>query len=30
DLISKRYIRLEIVGEKNVYILTERGKYRVQ
>ncbi len=30
DLISKGYIRLEIVGEKNVYILTERGKYRVQ
>lgn len=30
NLISKGYIRLEIVGDKNVYILTERGKYRVQ
>ncbi|HEC37913.1 MAG TPA: hypothetical protein ENI29_06725 [bacterium] len=30
DLISKRYIRSELVGGKNVYILTERGKERVQ
>lgn len=29
-LISKGYIESEIVGDKNVYFLTERGKYRVQ
>ena len=30
DLISKGYVQQERVGEKNVYYLTERGKYRVQ
>ena len=30
DLISKGYIEFDVVGEKNVYFLTERGKYRVQ
>ncbi|MFX1374944.1 MAG: hypothetical protein ACFFA0_03955 [Promethearchaeota archaeon] len=30
DLISKGYIESEVVGDKNVYFLTERGKYRVQ
>jgi len=30
DLITKGYIVSELVGEKNVYFLTERGKYRVQ
>ncbi len=30
DLISKGYIQAEQVGEKTVYFLTERGKYRVQ
>ena len=30
DMISKGYIEAEKVGEKNVYYLTERGKYRVQ
>ncbi|MFX0103951.1 MAG: hypothetical protein ACFE75_00475 [Candidatus Hodarchaeota archaeon] len=30
DLISKGYIESEMVGEKNVYFLTERGRYRVQ
>jgi hypothetical protein len=30
DLISKGYIQDEQVGDKNVYFLTERGKYRVQ
>ncbi|MHA2037413.1 MAG: hypothetical protein ACW98X_13325 [Promethearchaeota archaeon] len=30
DLISKQYIEAQLVGEKNVYFLTERGKYRVQ
>ncbi len=30
DLISKGYIQPERVGDKNVYYLTERGKYRVQ
>ena len=30
DLISKEYIQVEIVRDKNVYFLTERGKYRVQ
>ncbi len=29
-LISKGYIESEMVGDKNVYFLTERGKYRVQ
>jgi len=30
DLISKGYIQDEKVGDKIVYFLTERGKYRVQ
>jgi hypothetical protein len=30
DLISKGYIQPELVRDKNVYFLTERGKYRVQ
>ncbi|MEE9377991.1 MAG: hypothetical protein V3V33_08145 [Candidatus Lokiarchaeia archaeon] len=30
DLITKGYIVSELVRDKNVYILTERGKYRVQ
>ncbi len=30
DLITKGYIESELVGDKNVYFLTERGKYRVQ
>ena len=30
ELISKGYIESEIVGDKPVYYLTERGKYRVQ
>ena len=30
DLISKGYIQAQLVGDKNVYFLTERGKYRVQ
>ena len=30
DLISKGYIEAELVGDKHVYFLTERGKYRVQ
>jgi hypothetical protein len=29
-LITKGYIKSEIVGEKSVYYLTERGEYRVQ
>jgi len=29
-LISKGYLEVELVREKNVYILTERGKYRIQ
>jgi len=29
-LVSKGYLEVELVGEKNVYILTERGKYRLQ
>ena len=29
-LKSKNYIEVELVGEKKVYILTERGKYRLQ
>ena len=30
DLTSKGYIESEMVGDKSVYFLTERGKYRVQ
>ncbi len=30
DLITKGYIVSELVRDKNVYFLTERGKYRVQ
>ncbi|MBY8983522.1 MAG: hypothetical protein KGD65_00485 [Candidatus Lokiarchaeota archaeon] len=30
DLILKGYIQAEEVGDKIVYLLTERGKYRVQ
>ena len=30
DLISKGYIESQLVGEKPVYFLTERGRYRVQ
>ncbi len=30
DLNSKGYIESELVGDKYVYFLTERGKYRVQ
>ncbi|MHA2129834.1 MAG: hypothetical protein ACW99L_07675 [Promethearchaeota archaeon] len=30
DLITKGYIEFQVVNEKNVYFLTERGKYRVQ
>jgi hypothetical protein len=30
SLISKGYIQTELVREKNVYYLTERGKYRIQ
>ncbi len=29
-LVSKGYLEVELVGGKNVYILTERGKYRLQ
>ncbi|MFW9940138.1 MAG: hypothetical protein ACFFFT_03800 [Candidatus Thorarchaeota archaeon] len=29
-LASKGYIEFDVVGDKNVYFLTERGKYRVQ
>ncbi|MFW9900070.1 MAG: hypothetical protein ACFFDY_02135 [Candidatus Thorarchaeota archaeon] len=29
-LVSKGYIKSEIIGDKPVYYLTERGKYRVQ
>ena len=29
-LLSKGYLEVELVGGKNVYILTERGKYRIQ
>ena len=29
-LVSKDYLEVELVGEKNVYILTERGKYKLQ
>ncbi|MFW9970962.1 MAG: hypothetical protein ACFFDF_12260 [Candidatus Odinarchaeota archaeon] len=30
NLISKGYIESEMVGDKQVYFLTERGKYRIQ
>ncbi len=30
NLISKGYIESQMVGEKSVYFLTERGKYRIQ
>jgi hypothetical protein len=30
DLISKEYIEAQLVGDKKVYFLTDRGKYRVQ
>ncbi|MFW9818044.1 MAG: hypothetical protein ACFFE5_00420 [Candidatus Thorarchaeota archaeon] len=30
DLVSKGYLGSEIVGDKPVFFLTERGKYRVQ
>lgn len=30
DLITKGYIEFNLVGEKKVFILSERGKYRVQ
>ena len=30
DLISKGYIESDLVGDKLVYFLTERGRYRVQ
>jgi hypothetical protein len=30
NLVSKGYLESEMVGDKNVYFLTERGKYRVQ
>ncbi|MFX0038640.1 MAG: hypothetical protein ACFFCY_08590 [Promethearchaeota archaeon] len=30
NLISKGYVESELVGEKQVYFLTERGRYRVQ
>ncbi len=30
NLILKGYIESQMVGEKNVYFLTERGKYRIQ
>ncbi len=30
DLIYKGYVQSEMVGNKPVYFLTERGKYRVQ
>ena len=30
DLVSKGYIEAQLVGDKNVYFLTDRGKYRVQ
>jgi len=30
NLTSKGYIESQMVGEKNVYFLTERGKYRIQ
>jgi len=30
NLESKGYIEVVVVNEKNVYFLTERGKYRVQ
>jgi hypothetical protein len=30
NLVYKGYLESETVGDKNVYFLTERGKYRVQ
>ena len=30
DLASKGYIEFQVVNDKNVYFLTERGKYRIQ
>ena len=30
NLLEKGYIQSEIVGDKHVYFLTERGKYRIQ
>ena len=30
NLISKGYIQSEVVGDKKVFFLTERGKYRIQ
>jgi hypothetical protein len=30
DLITKGYIEFSLVGEKKVFYLSERGKYRVQ
>ncbi len=30
NLILKGYLESQMVGEKNVYFLTERGKYRIQ
>ena len=30
DLVSKGHIEFDIVNDKKVYFLTERGKYRVQ
>lgn len=30
DLITKGYIEFVVVGDKKVFFLTERGKYRVQ
>ncbi len=30
SLVSKGYLEVELVEGKNVYILTERGKYRIQ
>ena len=30
DLITKGYIEFAVVGDKKVFFLTERGKYRVQ
>ncbi|MFX1323646.1 MAG: hypothetical protein ACFE8N_01725 [Promethearchaeota archaeon] len=29
-LITKGYIETQLVGDKNVYFLTDRGKYRIQ
>lgn len=30
DLTTKGYIEFDVVGDKKVFFLTERGKYRVQ